>query len=112
MHKQWLGCRASNFRVGRPGFSPEAIVIHRTGGTLAEIDARFQLANTFASAHYAIGKNGDVHQYVEERDTAFHAAKRLTVAWTLQFRAPPGRWRKCYYIGRLAVQRFTDSAGE
>jgi peptidoglycan hydrolase-like protein with peptidoglycan-binding domain len=105
MHKQWMGCAVSNFRIGRAGFHPEAIVIHRTGGTLAEIDARFHLANSFSSAHYAVGKNGDVQQYVEEQDTAFHAGIVVNATWTL---IKPGKNPNLYTI---AIEE-EGSAGE
>jgi N-acetyl-anhydromuramyl-L-alanine amidase AmpD len=105
MHKQWVGCCATNFQAGRAGSTPGAIVIHRTGGTLADIDARFQLVNSFSSAHYAVGKNGDVHQYVEEQDTAFHAGVVVNAAWAL---LQPGKNPNLYTI---AIEE-EGSAGE
>jgi N-acetyl-anhydromuramyl-L-alanine amidase AmpD len=73
MHKQWFGCCAANFKSGRSGSRPEAIVIHRSGGSLTDLDARCNKPQTFSSAHYGVGPAGEVHQYVEETDTAFHA---------------------------------------
>jgi N-acetylmuramoyl-L-alanine amidase len=73
MHKQWFGCCADNFKSGRGGLKPEAIVIHRSGGRLTELDARCKKPRAFSSAHYGVGPAGEVHQYVDERDTAFHA---------------------------------------
>jgi len=70
-------------------------VIHRTGGALAEIDARFRLANSFSSSHYAVAKNGDVHQYVDEQDTAFHAGVLVNPTWTL---IKPGKNPNLYTI--------------
>jgi N-acetyl-anhydromuramyl-L-alanine amidase AmpD len=81
MHKQWIGCGTQNFQAGRAGFKPEAVVIHRTGGSLADIDNRCGQAGTFSSAHYAVGAAGDVHQYVEESDTAFHAGVVVNPTW-------------------------------
>jgi hypothetical protein len=83
MHKQWIGCLASNFASGRAGFKPEAIVIHRTGGSIQDIDARFAQTRSFSSSHYAVGLDGEVHQYVDEGDTAFHAGITLNSTWTL-----------------------------
>lgn len=83
MHKQWIGCLASNFSTGRGGFKPEAIVIHRTGGSLQDIDARFGQTRSFSSAHYAVGIDGEIHQYVEETDTAFHAGVVVNPTWKL-----------------------------
>jgi N-acetyl-anhydromuramyl-L-alanine amidase AmpD len=74
MEKQWIGCGADNFRQGRPaGLRPEMIVLHRLGGTLRAAAARFSKAGAALSAHYAVGKQGEIHQYVAEADTAYHA---------------------------------------
>jgi N-acetyl-anhydromuramyl-L-alanine amidase AmpD len=73
MHKQWFGCCADNFKSGRGGSKPEAIVIHRSGGSLNDLDARCNKPQAFSSAHYGVGPAGEIHQYVEETDTAFHA---------------------------------------
>lgn len=63
-----------NFSVGRAGNrSPEIIVIHIMDGTLVGTDSWFAAPSSGVSAHYGIGKNGEVHQYVEEKDTAWHA---------------------------------------
>jgi hypothetical protein len=83
MYKQWIGCSAGNFQSGRAGLQPMAVVIHRTGGSLADIDGRCGKAGTFSSAHYAVGTDGGIHQYVEEADTAFHAGVVVNPAWTL-----------------------------
>ena len=45
MHKQWIGCDAGNFRSGRGEFKPEAVILHRSGGTLADIDKRYAQGN-------------------------------------------------------------------
>jgi N-acetyl-anhydromuramyl-L-alanine amidase AmpD/peptidoglycan hydrolase-like protein with peptidoglycan-binding domain len=78
MHKQWFGCCADNFKSGRGGLKPEAIVIHRSGGSLTDLDARCNKPQAFSSAHYGVGPAGEVHQYVEETDTAFHAGIVVT----------------------------------
>ena len=96
MHKQWIGCDAGNFRSGRGEFKPEAVVLHRSGGTLAEIDKRYAQAATFTSAHYAVASDGSVHQYVEEADTAFHAGVVVNPTWQL---IKPGRNPNFYVIG-------------
>ena len=83
MHKVWIGCAASNFLKERAGFTAEAIVIHRTGGLLGEIDSRCKQPNQYRSSHYAVGADGEVHQYIEERDTAFHAGLVVAATWKL-----------------------------
>jgi N-acetyl-anhydromuramyl-L-alanine amidase AmpD len=58
-------------------------VIHSTGGSLAKIDQRCKIQRSYNSAHYAVGLNGDIHQYVEEKDTAFHAGLVVNATWKL-----------------------------
>jgi len=71
---QWIGCAPVNFRPGRPfGSKAEAIVIHCMDGTLAGTDAWFRDPAARVSAHYGVGVDGRIHQYVSEDDTAFHA---------------------------------------
>ncbi|TDH59198.1 N-acetylmuramoyl-L-alanine amidase [Dankookia rubra] len=82
MKVTWKGCAASNFRAGRPpGFKPEAIVIHIMDGTLAGTDSWFNNPAAQVSAHYGVGVAGQVHQYVNETDTAFHAGKVIKPSW-------------------------------
>lgn len=72
-----------NFISGRRTFSPEAIVIHIMEGTLLGTDSWFQNPQSKVSAHYGIGKNGAVHQYVREMDTAWHAGRVNAPSWPL-----------------------------
>jgi N-acetyl-anhydromuramyl-L-alanine amidase AmpD len=62
--------KSPNFWVGRKGYRPEAIVIHIMDGTLIGTDSWFANHTSQVSAHYGIGKNGEIHQYVQENDTA------------------------------------------
>lgn len=83
MHIQFTGCAPSNFRPGRLApHRPEAIVIHIMAGSLAGTDSWFSDPISGVSAHYGIGKNGQVHQYVREEDTAFHAGTVDRPSWT------------------------------
>ena len=68
----WMGAHPRNFHAGRNGRRPEAIVIHVMDGSLAGTDAWFDNPGSRVSAHYGIGKDGQVHQYVRESDAAFH----------------------------------------
>jgi hypothetical protein len=84
MQIKFIGCAGANFRPGRPlGFKPEAIVIHIAVGSLASVDATFNDPASKVSAHYCVAKNGDVHQYVQEMDTAFHAGIVVNPSWPL-----------------------------
>ena len=81
MYKQWVGCCPSNFQTGRSGFAPEAIVLHGSHRSLSVIDVLCGTPKTYNSVHYAIGAGGEIHQYVEEKDTAYQAGIVVNPAW-------------------------------
>jgi N-acetylmuramoyl-L-alanine amidase len=81
MNARWLG--SPNFSTGRAGFRPEAIVIHIMQGTLEDTDSWFGATRSAVSAHYGIGRDGEIHQYVEEGDTAWHAGRVDSPSWRL-----------------------------
>lgn len=84
MDKKFVGCAQTNFRTGRPlGFKPEAIVIHIAVGSLSSVDAQFNDPKSHVSAHYCVAKSGEIHQYVQETDTAFHAGIVVNPTWPL-----------------------------
>jgi N-acetylmuramoyl-L-alanine amidase len=66
-----------NFTKGRVrngvNYKPTKIVIHIMDGTLAGTDSWFASPSSQVSAHYGIGVNGQIHQYVQEEDQAWHA---------------------------------------
>lgn len=66
---------------GRQGYRPEAVVIHIMEGSLASADSWFRAPESKVSAHYGIGKTGEIHQYVGEADTAFHAGRVWKPGW-------------------------------
>lgn len=93
----WKGAHPQNFRTGRPsGHRPEAIVIHIMDGSLTGTDSWFNDRRSGVSAHYGVGKNGAVHQYVKEADTAFHAGTVVRPTWKL---LKPGVNPNFYTIG-------------
>jgi N-acetylmuramoyl-L-alanine amidase len=67
---------------------PVAIVIHVMDGSLTGTDSWFASEHSEVSAHYGIGKSGEVHQYVDEADTAFHCGIVKNPTWTGLYRAP------------------------
>ena len=93
----WKGAHPSNIRAGRGGAVPEALTIHTMAGTLAGCDSWF---NTFphivringrdvdvgpASAHFGVGRNGEVHQYVKLEDQAIaNGAEAGATAWLVR----------------------------
>lgn len=69
------------------GSAIEAIVIHVTGpGTMEGMAAWFSNPASQVSAHFGVGKVGEVHQYVEIGDAAWHAG--VCNRWT----AEADRW--------------------
>ena len=59
---------------GRGTCGPEAIVLHVTGpGSMGGMDSWFRNPASQVSAHFGIGKDGSLHQYVEVGDAAWHA---------------------------------------
>lgn len=91
---QWIG--SPNFAKGRQGYQPLAIVIHIMQGTLADTDSWFNAVKSQVSAHYGVGKDGSVHQYVGEGDTAWHAGRVNAPTWPL---LRPGVNPNWYTIG-------------
>jgi N-acetyl-anhydromuramyl-L-alanine amidase AmpD len=111
MQPIWIGCPDSNFRKGRPyGFHPEAIVIHIMDGSFTAGESVFQDPGTQKSAHYGISRAGAVHQYVNEKDTAFHAGIVVDPTWRL---LKPGVNPNFYTIGieheGIAVDVWTET---
>jgi len=67
MNKTWVG--SPNYDESRATI--DRVVIHWMAGTLASADAQFKKTGG-TSAHYGI-ENDVVHQYVLEKNTAYHA---------------------------------------
>lgn len=55
----------------REGYKPEIIVIHISAGSLTSMTSWFSTPNSQASAHYGIGKDGSILQYVLEENKAW-----------------------------------------
>lgn len=54
-------------------YTKTGIVLHWIVGSLASADKAFQDPGRKASVHYGVGKNGEIHQYVDDKYTAYHA---------------------------------------
>lgn len=69
----------NNFDVGRNGNSPKYVVIHTNGnptpttGDSLSLYSWFNNPSSQVSAHYQVMLNGDVEQYVDESNTAWHS---------------------------------------
>jgi N-acetyl-anhydromuramyl-L-alanine amidase AmpD len=72
-----------NYTKGRGGFKPRAVILHIMAGTLKGTDSWFANPVAQASAHYGIGLNGEIHQYVNENDMAWHAGVVIRPTWKL-----------------------------
>lgn len=68
-------CDRRNYTPGRRGQSVRRVVVHYTGTSASAHNnlLYFSRSAAGASAHYFIGKSGDVRQSVLEKDTAWHA---------------------------------------
>ena len=85
---------ADNWEKGRAGFKIEAVVLHVMQGTLAGTDDWFQHspeyidpvtkkpAPVYGSSNAGIGKKGEVHDYVDKEDTAYHAGRVSQPVWS------------------------------
>ena len=63
----------SNFTVGRQGSKVNKIIVHHAATTDFDGIARtFQNPSRGASAHYGVGRSGNVDKYVDEANTAWH----------------------------------------
>lgn len=68
----WIG--SPNFglpRGTRGQLEPVAIVYHIAQGTLSGIDSWFNRSSSEVSSQYAVGKLGEIHQYVGLKDAAW-----------------------------------------
>ena len=61
----------SNYASGRGGQKVKAIVLHIAEGSLAGTFAEFNTPNKLKSAHFCVGKDGTIDQYVSINNTAF-----------------------------------------
>lgn len=70
-----------NFTKGRKS-KVSMVVIHIMAGSLIGTDNWFSQKVSSASSHYGVGFKGEVHQYVQESDTAWHSGvvKAPTIA--------------------------------
>lgn len=60
-----------NFSVGRDGQKVRAVVLHIAAGPMSAVFPTFNNPARKASAHFCIGKDGTIEQYVSVNDTAY-----------------------------------------
>jgi N-acetylmuramoyl-L-alanine amidase-like protein len=67
-----------NYQMG--GCAPRYLVLHIMQGTLTGTDSWFRNPAAQVSAHFGVGKDGTLIQWVDTGDTAWHAANANSVA--------------------------------
>lgn len=77
---QWKG--SPNYS-SRNGNIPIAIVYHIMEGTLSGTHSWLQNKNSGASYHYGIGNGGQIFQWVDEKNAAWHAGIVENCTWEL-----------------------------
>ncbi len=73
---------SANFTPDREGFKPRYIVLHTMVGSLEGTARWFANGQGGNSAHYGVGLNGQIHQYVREKNTAWHSGN-----WNMNLRS-------------------------
>ncbi len=68
---KWVGCSPKNYWAGRQGHTILAVVNHEMQGSLEGTRQAFLDPNHAASAHYGVGRDGTVLQFIKEEDTAW-----------------------------------------
>jgi N-acetyl-anhydromuramyl-L-alanine amidase AmpD len=66
---KWVA--SPNYWPGRPDGDPIALVIHTAAGTMAGMDRWFSIEESESSAHFGIGLDGSIHQYVNLGDRSW-----------------------------------------
>ncbi len=61
----------NNFDYGRSGQKAKAVVMHIAAGRMAAVFPTFNDTNRPASAHFCVGKDGAIEQYLSMDDTAY-----------------------------------------
>lgn len=72
----WIG--SPNHYNGRNGYTVTHITLHIMVGYLGGTDSTFANPNQQASAHYGIGADGTIHQYVSENDGSYSDANYMS----------------------------------
>lgn len=87
---EWAG--TPNYRQGRSGRQPAAIVNHITAGAFPGCLSWMQNPGAEASAHYLVTKDVRIFQLVNDEDTAWHAGGVNKPSWSLYDGTNPNRY--------------------
>lgn len=80
--RQTTSLPCTQFTVGAGNWNEDrgpvhTIVLHTMVGSVVGADARFNTPNVQVSAHYGVGLDGKLYQWVDEDNVAFHAGNYL-----------------------------------
>ncbi|HEX9060865.1 MAG TPA: N-acetylmuramoyl-L-alanine amidase [Clostridia bacterium] len=81
--RQTTSLPCQQFTVGQGNWNSDrapiihSIILHTMVGTVDGANARFNTPNSQVSAHYGIGLDGKLYQWVDEDNVAFHAGNYL-----------------------------------
>ena len=115
---KWIGASSQNFTVGRPlngqgsvQTVPVAIVCHIMSGGLAGTDGWFLNPNSKVTAHFGVGKQGQIHQYVKVADSAWAngivESPDLSIKW-LADAVNKNQWINAFTISIEFEGYYTD----
>ena len=102
---RWVG--TPNYREGRRGYKPIAIVSHQTAGRYPGCKSWMMNPKAQASAHYLINRAGEIFQLVKEKDTAWHVGIANKPTWTLYNGINPN-----YYTLGIEHECYPDVGGD
>ena len=96
--------KSLNYWKDRKGYKPEAIVIHISEGNRKSVINWLLTPASQVSYHYLICKNGDIIQFVEEKNTAWHCGYIKNPKWSLLKKGVNPN----YYTIGIAFEGFDD----
>lgn len=102
---QWVGCPNWGYPGKTPGRGEEqimAIVNHIAQGFAGGMDAWFNNPDSHVSAHYGVMRDGSIHQYVADQDTAWHAAQLADPDTSLPW-LPPKTWARGQQVNQRTI---------
>ena len=82
MKKEIIQKKSPNFREGRNGFAPKAFVIHVTEGNFTGALEWCLNPKSTVSYHFIVKDDGQIYQFVNTENTAWHAGIAVKPTWT------------------------------
>jgi len=79
----------NNYEVGRSGQKVKAVVLHVAAGPMTAVFPTFNNPQRLASAHFCIGKDGSIEQYVSTDDVAYGVGMKYANGQWLNPRGVP-----------------------